>query len=204
MKVGTDGVLLGAWARGGNSILDIGTGTAVIALMMAQRYPQASVAAIDIDADAVLQAQQNVGASPFAKRITVIRESVQHHIGHYDSIVCNPPFFCDSLKAPDLQRSIARHAVTLTYTELMQSVTKLLLDNGEVSVVVPLDYRQRMEDEAVFQGLFLSRLCAVKTTEWKVPKRYLLAFRKHPCVLEQDVLTLGSDRYRQLTADFYL
>ena len=86
MKVGTDGVLLGAWAKGGQRILDAGTGTGVIALMMAQRYPEAQITAIDIDEGAVRQSQQNVAVSPFAAQVTVLRETLQEHQGAYDAI----------------------------------------------------------------------------------------------------------------------
>lgn len=204
MKVGTDGVLLGAWAHGGSCILDIGTGTGVIALMMAQRFPAAHVTAVDIDGGAVLQAQQNITASPFADRMRVLQERVQDHQGAYDAVVCNPPFFIGSMQAPDRQRNVARHATTLTYAELMQHAWRLLSDDGELSVVVPFDYRKRMEDEATFVGFFPSRVCAVSTSERKPAKRYLLAFRKHPCLCEQQHLTIGSDAYRALTGNFYL
>lgn len=204
MKVGTDGVLLGAWANGGKRILDAGTGTGIIALMMAQRYPNAVVTAIDIDEGAVKQAQQNVAQSPFAQQITVLHNTLQEHQGEYDAIISNPPFFIDSLAAPDEQRNVARHAQTLTYTELMQAAWRLLSDEGELSVVVPFDYRKRMEDEAIFVGFFPSKVCAVKTTERKPAKRYLLSFKKHPCRCEQEQLTIGSERYQELTRDFYL
>ena len=216
MKVGTDGVLLGAWASGGSRILDVGTGTGVIALMLAQRHPQARVTAIDIDEGAVRQALQNVAQSPFSDRVEVLQESVQEHAGQsgqsgnsgnaglYDAIVSNPPFFIDSLNAPDRQRNMARHAETLTYAQLMQTAWRLLADNGELSVVVPFDYRQRMEDEATFVGFFPSRVCAVRTTARKPAKRFLLAFRKHPCPCERTEITLGDEAYTQLTKEFYL
>jgi len=204
MKVGTDGVLLGAWAKGGQRILDAGTGTGVIAMMLAQRYPGARVTAIDIDEGAVRQAQQNVTKSPFAAQVTVLQETLQEHQGEYDAIVSNPPFFIDSLAAPDEQRNMARHTATLTYAELMQAAYRLLSDEGELSAVVPFDYRQRMEDEAIFVGFFPSRVCAVKTTERKPAKRYLLAFRKHPCPCEKEQLTIGSEAYQALTSAFYL
>ena len=204
MKVGTDGVLLGAWANGGKRILDAGTGTGIIALMMAQRYPNAVVTAIDVDEGAVKQAQQNVAQSPFAQQITVLHNTLQEHQGEYDAIISNPPFFIDSLAAPDEQRNVARHTQTLTYTELMQAAWRLLSDEGELSVVVPFDYRKRMEDEAIFVGFFPSKVCAVKTTERKPAKRYLLSFKKHPCRCEQEQLTIGSERYQELTKDFYL
>lgn len=220
MKVGTDGVLLGAWARGGGRMLDAGTGTGVIALMLAQRYPDADVTAIDIDEGTVLQAKANVSMSPFAERIHVLQESLQQHMSTesskqhlseeslpqklYDAIVSNPPFFIDSLQAPDAQRNVARHTATLSYADLMQASWRLLNDDGELSVVVPFDYRRRMEDEATFVGFFPSRVCAVKTAPHKPVRRYLLAFRKHPCQCEQQQLTIGSMSYCQLTQDFYL
>ena len=216
MKVGTDGVLLGAWATGGSSILDVGTGTGIIALMLAQRCPQARVTALDIDEGAVRQALHNVAQSPFADRIEVLRGSVQEFDGTneanrangtnraYDSIVSNPPFFIDSLNAPDRQRNIARHAETLTYGQLMQAAWRLLADDGELSVVVPFDYRQRMEDEATFVGFFPSRVCAVRTSAAKPAKRFLLAFRKHPCPCERTEMTLGDEAYTLQTKDFYL
>jgi tRNA1Val (adenine37-N6)-methyltransferase len=204
MKVGTDGVLLGAWARGGEQVLDVGTGTGLIALMMVQRYPEARVTALDIDEGAVRQATINVEQAEAKDRIRVVQQRVQEHEGQYDAIVSNPPFFIDSLNAPDVQRNTARHADTLTYAELMEAAWRLLKDDGELSVVVPFDYRQRMEDEATFRGFFPSRVCAVKTVERKPAKRYLLAFRKHPCQCVKETMTIGDEQYRQLTGDFYL
>ena len=204
MKVGTDGVLLGAWAHGGEQVLDVGTGTGLIALMMVQRYPEARVTALDIDEGAVRQATINVEQAEAKDRIRVVQQRVQEHEGQYDAIVSNPPFFIDSLNAPDVQRNTARHADTLTYAELMEAAWRLLKDDGELSVVVPFDYRQRMEDEATFRGFFPSRVCAVKMVERKPAKRYLLAFRKHPCQCVKETMTIGDEQYRQLTDDFYL
>lgn len=204
MKVGTDGVILGAWARGGQRVLDVGTGTGIVALMMAQRYPEAKVTAIDIDEGAVAQATENVEVSPFIGQVTVVRESVQEHQGLYDAVVSNPPFFIGSLAAPNRQRNMARHTETLTYAELMQAAWRLLTDGGELSVIVPFDYRQRMEDEATFTGFFPSRVCALRTIEGKPARRFLLAFRKHPCERQYDVMTIGDDNYKALTDAFYL
>lgn len=208
MKVGTDGVLLGAWARGGSRVLDVGTGTGVIALMMAQRFPEARVTAIDIDEGAVSQARQNVEQSPFAARVEVLHTRVQdlqmRMPGVFDAVVSNPPYFVDALKAPDGQRTVARHAETLTYGELMEAAWRLLSDDGELSVIVPFDYRRRMEDEATFRGFFPCRICAVRTVAGRQARRYLLSFRKHPCDRTFDVMTIGDEQYRLLTQDFYL
>ena len=204
MKVGTDGVLLGAWASGGARMLDVGTGTGVIALMMAQRFPEGQVVAIDVDAGAIGQASSNVERSPFAERVTVVQECVQKHEGRYDAMVSNPPFFINSLGAPDGQRNVARHAETLTYGVLMEAAWRLLTDEGELSVVVPFDYRRRMEDEATFRGFFPSRVCAVRTKAGKPARRYLLAFRKQPCPCRCEEMTIGDDAYTTLTSEFYL
>ena len=122
MKVGTDGTLLGAWAHGGSSILDIGVGTGLIALMMAQRFPESHIGGIDIDHEAVEQALENVKASPF-RNIDVVEADAKSYGGSsFDAIVCNPPYFADSLQSPDMQRTIARHTVSLSFRDLCVSV----------------------------------------------------------------------------------
>lgn len=224
MKVGTDGTLLGAWAHGGQTVLDIGTGTGLIALMIAQRYPQSRVTAIDIDGDAVVQARENVAASPFADRIAVFHTDIrtasrtkglngtggQTPCAKYDAIVVNPPYFNDSLTSPDDQRTTARHTTMLTYRELMMAAERLLFDDGELSVVIPFDCKVRLENEATLAGLSKTRECSVRTTPRKAPRRYLLAFRKHPAELEmtEGVLeTAPGERsawYHELTKEFYL
>jgi tRNA1Val (adenine37-N6)-methyltransferase len=216
MKVGTDGTLLGAWAmasEGASHILDIGTGTGLIALMMAQRYPQAFVTAIDIDDGAVRQAKENASASPFADRISVVKADVLtfEATEKYDSIVCNPPFFEDSLTCPDPQRTEARHTVSLGYRQLMETAFRLLMEDGRFSVIIPFDCRERLEGEAHLRGFFISRLCSVQTTPSKAPKRYMIEFKKHPVneidtnngILESSP-QIRSDWYRELTQDFYI
>lgn len=204
MKVGTDGVLLGAWAIGGKKILDVGTGTGVVALMMAQRFPDAQITALDIDAGAVQQAKDNVKNSPFNNQIVVLQEAIQVHEGEYDAIVSNPPYFVDSLPAPNVQRNIARHSETLSYAELMQASYRLLKDDGELSVVVPFDYKKRMEDEAIFVGFFPHKVLGVRTVAKRLAKRYLLSFVKHPIEVEHLIITIGDEEYKELTKDFYL
>ena len=216
MKVGTDGTLLGAWALASESpcrILDIGTGTGLIALMMAQRYPQAKVTAIDIDDGAVRQAKENVSASPFADRINVIKADVLtfEEEEKYDSIVCNPPFFEDSLTCPDPQRTEARHTVSLGYRQLMEAAFRLLKDDGHFSLIIPSDCRERLESEAHLRGFFLSRVCSIQTTPKKAPKRYMIELTKQP-VNEVDTTNgilesspqVRSDWYRELTKEFYI
>ena len=217
MKVGTDGVLLGAWARGGERILDVGTGTGLIALMMAQRYEQATVDAVEIDTEACQQAIDNVAESPFTNRINVICDAVQHfsmeseRLKAYDAIVSNPPFFENALKNPDKGRVVARHSDTLPFADLFKAVKKLLSDNGEFSVIIPTEYRGRIEEEALLQGFSLSRICAIMTTPKKPIRRYLLAFRRYPSPhIDEQVEILEtqpnvrSEWYENLTKDFYI
>lgn len=214
MKVGTDGVLLGAWAHGGDRILDIGTGTGLIALMMAQRYAGARLTAVEIDHEAAVQASENVAASPFAGRVDIVEAAIQSvgASGKFDAIVSNPPFFTDSLKNPDAQRATARHADTLTYSELFAAVRQLLAEDGEFSAIIPADCLARFTAEAYLAGLATSRRCAMRTTPRKQPKRYLVAFRHADCrcateTTEECLMNADGTRsawYKQLTDTFYI
>lgn len=212
MKVGTDGLLLGAWADGGKHILDIGTGTGLISLMMAQRFPAAFVDAIDIDSDAASQAGENVLHSPYADRVSVRCVSIQNYSveKRYDSIVCNPPYFTHSLLSPDAKRTLARHSVALPFDELFQNASRLLSDDGRFSIVVPVDASSQIDTYAAIAGLFLVRRCLVRTTPKKQPRRMLLTFSSNPSpiVEEEGVIQNGSSEpsewYRNLTRDFLL
>ena len=211
MKVGTDGVLIGAWAKGGNNILDIGTGTGIIAMMMAQRYPQAIICGLDIDADACLQATENIVAAEFANRITICNTALQQHDGTYDAIVSNPPYFENSLKAPDEKRAIARHTCTLSVKDLLTGVGRMLSADGTFSVIIPSEMLCRYEEEAAISGLFLSRLCNIRTVARKPVRRCMAQFcklRPETLVIEEQILmnsdSTRSQWYQQLTADFYL
>ncbi len=213
MKVGTDGVLLGAWARGGARILDIGTGTGLVALMMAQRFGESTVDAVEIDKDAAEQARENVLESPFANRIKVIDKALQDFQPNtsYDSIVTNPPFFSNSLQAPDSSRNMARHAVTLSFADILSFAASHLADDGELSAIIPADYLKAFSQEAFTRGMFLTRQYMIKTVERKPAKRCLVAFSKsRPKVFDKaDVVLIDKDGKRSswhkiLTQDFYL
>ena len=190
MKVGTDGVLLGAWsnvsATGGQAvkpkrILDVGTGTGLIALMAAQRNPDAHITAIDIDPDAVRQAKENVCASPFAERITVLQADFRQDLeGMFDAILCNPPYFENALRCPDASRSTARHDDTLTFDELAQRAASLLRPQGTLSVIIPFERRTDMTAACATYGLTLIRETHVRTLLSKPPKRILLEFASKP------------------------
>jgi tRNA1Val (adenine37-N6)-methyltransferase len=214
MKVGTDGVLLGSWANGGKRILDIGTGTGLIALMMAQRYTDAIIDAVEIDHDAALQAYENVSNTEFANRIKIVETAIQHYFTQdkYNAIVSNPPFFIDSLLNPNAQRSTARHACALKYCELFATVKALLDTDGEFSAIIPTECLQAFIAEAYKAGLAMSRQYAVRTTPRKQPKRHLVAFHHadYKCEREMEEVCLQntngsrSEWYAQLTADFYI
>lgn len=219
MKVGTDGVLLGAWAKGGNHILDIGTGTGLIALMMAQRYSKAIISAVDIDEDACIQARENVDECSFKDRIHVFHSSLQDFSYQwlserkplFDSIVSNPPFFVNSLKNPDQKRTLARHADTLPFSDLFRSVSKLLTVDGVFSAIIPTEQIKDFMAEAYLNALYPIRIIHVKTTPSKQPKRCLLAFSPQPphSIDEQTINLLTptgerSDWYQEVTKDFYL
>ena len=216
MKVGTDGTLLGSWASapaGACRILDVGTGTGLIALMMAQRFPEARVTGIDIDTDAVVQASENALESPFKERIMIREGDVtrMEDADGFDAIVCNPPFFDRSLTCPDQQRTEARHTVSLTYRQLMESAFRLLKDDGRLSVIIPSDCRSRLESEAHLVGFFISRICSIQTTPKKTPKRYMIEFRKQPvkeidteCGIIELLPQERSPWYQQLINDFYI
>ena len=197
MKVGTDGVLLGAWAQGGRRVLDIGSGTGLISLMMAQRFPEAEVVGIDMDADACGQARENVMASPFRDRVEIECCRLQDFggtseaaedlksAGVFDAIVSNPcllytsPFFVDSLKNPDSKRTMARHTDSLPFRDLFAGVKRLLSDDGIFSAIVPVEVVEQFVAESCILGFYLIRKCGVKTVERKQPKRFILSFAKH-------------------------
>ena len=216
MKVGTDGTLLGAWAlapSGRCRILDIGTGTGLIALMMAQRFPESSVLGIDIDPEAVAQATENVRLSPFSERINILQEDLMKFddTDGFDAIVSNPPYFVDSLECPDDQRTMARHTVSLTYEGLIRQSFRLLNDDGCLSLVIPSESRPLIESAASLEGFFLSRVCLIKTTPRKQPKRQLIEFRKHSVkelIIEEGIIedspNVRSSWYQQLTKEFYI
>lgn len=214
MKVGTDGVLLGAWADVSSSrqILDIGTGTGLIALMLAQRNEQASITAIDLDGDAVSQARENVAESPWKERVEVVHQDVCNYSPArcFDTIVSNPPYFINSLKCPDGQRNTARHTDTLDASRLMERVSLLLSADGHFSLILPSEQVEELQEMASGYGLFLRRHTQVITRPGLAPKRALLEFRKQKgtCQVNSLVIELErhvySEEYKALTRDFYL
>lgn len=216
MKVGTDGVLLGAWADIAPShrrILDIGTGTGLVALMAAQRSAGwgATIVGVEIDLESATDAAENIQRSPWSDRVSVEVGAIQEFVGgNFDHILSNPPYFVASLLSPDRARSNARHTTTLSFEHLAQSAARLLAPEGVVSLVLPSDAVADMTLAAARVGLFLSRRTDVRSKPSGKPLRSLLEYRLSPTATERSELTIHltggdfSEEYRTLTKDFYL
>jgi tRNA1Val (adenine37-N6)-methyltransferase len=215
-KVGTDAVLIGSWAAvtETNTILDIGTGTGIIALMMAQKS-KAQIDAIDIEQGSYEQATENAAHSIWAGRINVYQTSLQDFAEHshkkYDAIITNPPYFVDSSKAPDEERSHARHTDTLTFADLISGVKKLLSDKG-MFYIIPTKEANDFTVLAEKNKFYLVRLLRVKTKSTNdLEKRHIMLFKFTKEVLTEETISIENegrhnytDEYKQLTGDFYL
>ena len=215
MKVGTDGVLLGAWAdvESDIQILDLGTGSGIVALMAAQRNAKAEVTAIDIDSDAVAVARTNADNTPWRDRITTICADVAEYNADtkYDHIISNPPYFTESTHSPTLKRDMARSVSSLPCEVLVSSAERLLRRGGRLTVILPTDSAALFRRVA-FERLWLRRIATVTTVEGEVPKRELMEFEltDTPLMPRSEELLIQyrggdySEKYRALTKDFYL
>ena len=213
MKVGTDGVLLGAWGCvEGRRILDIGSGTGLIALMAAQRNPEAKVLGIDIDEEAVAQSRENIAESPFNSRVECVLQDILTFETKelFDSILCNPPFFTEDTLSDDKSRALARNNKSLPFPLLIRKVSNILAENGIFSLIVPSGLVQEIVGLCMENDLHLIRRCQVHTTAQKPSRRTLLAFSKKDMICDEQVLCLMSKdgtrslQYQELTKDFYL
>ncbi len=215
MKVGTDGTLVGAWGsvERARRILDIGTGTGLIALMAAQRNADAAVVGVEIDVEAAAQAQENVRQSPWDERIEIVRTDVKDYMPGegFDAILSNPPYFVNALKCPDAGRSTARHTDGLPFGDLMRHVARLLNPDGVFSVIIPTAAVQDIIGFGIDNRLYPVRKTWVQTTPKAQPKRCMLAFRFSPAeIVQEDTLVIQlaplqySEEYRRLTGEFYL
>lgn len=234
LKVGTDGVLLGAvTALSGaeQRILDVGTGTGLVALMLAQRsaagtaipghgsgeHPAAGpgITGIDIDAEAAQEASLNFADSPWSDRLKAVHRSLQGYADdlyradgepaeRYDLIVSNPPFFENSLKAPDEQRSNARHTDTLSYRDIITFAGDFLTPDGRISLILPKSEEMRLQRFAASFGFFPLRIVNIRTVEGKTPKRIIAEYSRIRGRVTTQELSLQSDEYKELTQDFYL
>ena len=215
MKVGTDGVLLGAWADTHNAtrILDIGTGTGLLALMLAQRAPHAEITASEIDPAAVEQAAANAQNSPWGDRIRIIGGDFGKHIfkEKFDLIVSNPPYFCNSLKNPDEKRKTARHDDTLTQETLAKGIAEIIAKNGTACVIYPTAEGESFIKTASYFGLHCTKRTDIHPQPGSPVKRLLLQFSPTEGTTITDAITIENgerhqytDEYIALTKDFYL
>ncbi len=221
MKVGTDGILLGAWAKmqSPHRILDIGTGTGLIALMLAQRFPDADIRGVEVDAAACEQASGNFQASPWSHRLTAVCECIRSfasravHQSRYCLVVSNPPWFIESLKSGNLQRDQARHTGSLDSAELISAVASLLSEHGRFCTILPVEQKSQFLNLAEDRGLYCQHCCDVLPTESKPVKRALLelSFHKQAQETQQSQLVVETDQrhvytsgFMALTKEFYL
>lgn len=215
MKVGTDGVLLGAWASDivPRRILDVGTGTGLISLMMAQRFPEAEVLGVDIDEASIEQARENVKSSPFEEQINIEKQDFQHidsFSNQYDLIVSNPPFYQEETLGGNKPRDAARHTVSLPFETLIKNSEKLLSEEGLFSVIIPYQSAADFISTCALHLLYLTRRTDVRSNERKPFKRTLLEFGRsiHPVeactMILYDAENQRTAAYTELTKDFYI
>ena len=217
MKISTDGVLLGAWTRTpppSAHILDVGAGSGLIALMLAQRCPSAHITALELDLNAVTDLSSNIQSSPWADRIEAVQGDFQTFTPQedilYDLIVSNPPFFDTGIVSPDTSRAGARHRAGLDYRSLIANAHNLLSADGSLAMIVPAECESDLVLHAELARLNVSRLCHVITRPGKSAKRLLVQLDRHPGHCSDSRLTIRdvhdqwTPEYIALTKDFYL
>lgn len=214
MKVGTDGVLLGAWCPvdGARRVLDVGTGCGVIALMVAQRNSEAHIDGIDIDPGAIEEAAINFAASPWSERLTAIETDFNDMTSpdRYDLIVSNPPYFTDSLLPPDAARTIARHTGALSYRQLIEGAAQRLTDDGMLAMISPTEAEGTIIETATFASLPVRNITRVIPVEGGAAKRILWLLSRRDMPYREDNLTIAhhdgtfTSEYIALTKEFYL
>lgn len=207
MKVGTDGVTLGAWARCNGNVLDVGAGCGLIGLMAAQRGAS-SVKMIEIDSAAANEAEENIRRSPWAAKLSVIcADFLESEISEkFDNIISNPPFFATGELAPDQARAIARHQGKLTPLAFMNKAAKMLTSDGRISIIIPPDLQADWEFAARLSSLHCSRCTRLFTRKRAIePRRILLEFSNTAqSEAISTSLNIHSEEYKELVKDFYL
>lgn len=218
MKVSTDACIQGAWTpvEGAAKILDIGAGTGLLSLMLAQRQPGAQVTALERDEDAAMQARENVSASAFSNRIEIIQSDALHwktaSEHRFDLIISNPPFFQNSLKGPDTARNAARHNDTLTPKSLAAIIVSNLSENGSASLMWPPDSYELFKAEAAESGLFESRVLIVRDRPGSRITRMIGIFERKSELqnsVQEELFVKNesgaySEKFKTLLAPFYL
>lgn len=214
MKISTDGVLLGAWTDVLNKkqILDVGTGTGLIALMLAQRCDNALITAIDIDENAFREATLNAESSPWKGRVNVQHCDFKQFSSDekFDLIVSNPPYFNNGIKAPDSSRATARHDDTLEYSDIISAAKSLLTENGSISLIAPADRLDDISSDATVNGFKINKITTIFNKPNSRPIRILIELGKEDKNSVSDTLyirnedNLYSQQYKTLTKDFYI
>ncbi len=217
MKIGTDGVLLGAWAnvKDAQTALDIGTGTGVIAIMLAQRTDDTLIHAVEIEDEACAQAQENMTNAPWADRLQAFHTSIQDHAktyaNQYDLIVSNPPFFTGGTFSSNQDKNSVRHTIKLPHGDLLAAVRTLLSTAGKFAIILPYIEGLRFQELAKTYNLYLTKVMEVKPKEDKPVERLLMQFEREKKPLEKEELIIQHDGanewtedYIALTGDFYL
>ncbi|HLP52299.1 MAG TPA: methyltransferase [Chitinophagales bacterium] len=218
MKVNTDGVLLGAWAvtrlagPTPTRFLDIGTGTGVIALMMAQNFSTAHIDAIDIDGSAYQQAKENLENSPWADRLAAIHTPLQDYMpAHaYDVVISNPPYFVDDFKTGNAQKDLAKHSTALTYADLIEGIKRLLSTAGRAFLVIPVFNVEVLEPLANAAGLYVTAMAEVTAVQGKNPYLALMQLQWERSANEKETITIQQPsgeftaQYKEVTKDYYL
>ena len=219
MKVGTDSVLLGAWTKIDTSksvrALDIGVGSGILSIMLAQRSTNITVEGVEIDEQAFIQAEENVNRCPWTDRIrlynTTFQDFAKERLQTYDLIISNPPYFIQSLASPNEQRSLARHSDSLSQEDLLNGVLNTLKPDGILSVIFPINEGLSFIQKAGKMGLYCNRKTSVKANPKKEVKRLLLEFSRIKTAAEEMELCIDtgirhqhSPEYIELTKDFYL
>ncbi|MBK8805577.1 MAG: methyltransferase [Bacteroidales bacterium] len=216
LKICTDSVLLGAYTDKNDcaTVLDIGTGTGVLALMIAQKT-NAKITAIDIDNGAIIDAQKNFNNSPWKDRLELFEMSIQDfnlYNSYYDLIVCNPPYFQNSLLSPKASKSIAKHNISLSIEELFGAVSRLLSPHGQFNMIIPFDLESTVISTSRLFNLHLEKQVFIKPTNNKPANRIIFQFsllKKNfysveTIVIEPQIRHQYSERYNQLLKEYLL
>ena len=216
MPVSTDGVLLGAWAQlhPQGMTVDIGTGSGLLALMAAQRYPEIDILALDIDPKATQAAQRNFQSSPWGNRLKSENHrfqlwSKEQPKGRIYNILCNPPYFNFGEQTELISRATARHTDQLSHHDLLVGVQRILHKDGKANFILPTYEGEQFIQQAQSVGLFCTRLCSVKSTEKKPVTRLLIELSHQPISQAQETLVIHqnghySSAFSALTQAFYL